>query len=56
MYTDSKDFTEFMRTKLSYNRKQDVINKIIASELKDRSIDGYTIKDNHRASLDTEKN
>ncbi len=38
LFTDGKDFTEFMRTKLSYNGKQDVINKIIVSELKDRSI------------------
>lgn len=46
LYTDGKDFTEFIRTKLNYNGKQDVVNKIIASELKERSIDEYKIKGN----------
>ena len=46
LYTDGKNFTEFMRTKFNYNQKYDSINKIIASELKERPINGSTIKSN----------
>lgn len=46
LFTNGKDFTEFMRTKFDYNGKQNLINKIIGSELKGKSIGGQMIKDN----------